>query len=310
MIFMDAVVLLREVSGTYRGLKTLAVEATIRTESGDENDSHQSEHRARFFYADPNLIRYESCGKGGPLQVVDGKYAHHIVGGPRIHQPRYTCVPVAEMHWLPHRFRADFPMAGESFLYQGIDERVAAASILREEDGCYVLSVTYEPSPYSGLIASGSEVLFWVNAENRIVMRQESTHGHRLPLGDEVIWSRHIVSIRKVVLNETLPESTFDFTPPPNANLQANGPCGIAMGGSSGFVEHGADELRRLEHRGSHRWEGDTLVDDAQWKIRGVTVSFERRLTFSTDEKELHIDERVRGPKGDAESSWSLPLKP
>ena len=219
---MEALTLLQEVSDTYRGLKNLAVEAAIVTESGDENSSQRSEHRVRFFYAAPDRIRYEPCGKEGMLQVADGQQFHTIFGHQRFGQgPHVSSVPVAQMHRLPHLFWADFPFSGgggEAFLFQGIDERVAAAQILRDEDGCHVISVAYEPpSRHPGLIVSGPAVLFWVNAESRMVMRQQGEQGHRFPAGDEVIWGRHSVSIRKMQVNQPLPEDTFRFTPPPGA---------------------------------------------------------------------------------------------
>lgn len=215
------------------------------------------------------------------------------------------------MHRLPHLFRPDFPFAGgdEAFLYQGIEERVAAAEILRDEDGCHVISVTYEPSPYTGIVVSGTAVLFWVNAGNRMVMRQEGEVGHRFPAEDEVTWSRHTVAVRKMRVNEPLPEETFHFTPPPDASVETVGRCGVSVSGGGGFVEHSSDDQRRLEHRGSHEWEGDTLVEHSKWRIRGMTLSFERRLRFSVDDKELHVAERITGPKGEVESSCSLPVR-
>jgi hypothetical protein len=309
---MDALTLLRDVSDAYRSLKTLAVEAAILTESGDENSSQRSERRVRFFYAGQDRMRCEPCGKDGIVQVADGKQLHTSFGGqPFRRGPRYSSIPAAEMHGLPHLFRPDFPFAGgdEAFLYQRIEERAAAAQILRDEDGCHVISVTYEPSPHAGLVVSGPAVLFWVNAGNRMVMRQEGEVGHRFPTEDEVTWSRHTVAVLKMRVNEPLPEETFHFTPPPDASLQTGRRCGVSVSGGGGFVEHGSDDPLRLEHWGSHEWEGDTLVEHSKWKIRGMTLSFERRLKFSADDKELHVAERITGPKGEVESSCSLPLR-
>jgi len=308
---MDALTLLRDVSDAYRRLESLAVEAAILTESGDENSSQRGEQRVRFFYAAPDRMRYEPCGKDGIVQVADGRQLHTTFGGKRFGGgPRYRRIPFAEGHRMPHRFRPDFPFAGgdEAFLYQGIEERVSAARILRDEDGCHVISVSYEPPPYPGIAVTGSAVLYWVNAETLMVMRQEGELGHRFPTEDEITWSRHTLAVRKMRVNEPLPEGTFIFAPPPDARLEAGGQCGISMGGGGGFVQHGPDDQRRLEHRGSHEWEGDTLVEHSKWKIRGMTLTFERRLTFSADAKELHVAERVIGPKGEAESSSSLPV--
>ena len=82
----------------------------------------------------------------------------------------------------------------------------------------------------------------------------------------------------------------------------------VGGGGGSGFVQHSSDGQQRLEHHGSHEWDGDTLVEHSKWKIRGMSLAFERRLTFLVDEKELHITERITGPKGEVESSSDLPV--
>jgi hypothetical protein len=58
--------------------------------------------------------------------------------------------------------------------------------------------------------------------------------------------------------------------------------------------------------RGAHEWQGDTLVERSDWKIRGLVLNFERRLTFSEDGKELRVEERVTGPKRYAETSCKL----
>src|SRR5215472_9064474 len=62
-ITMDALTLLREVSDAYRSLRSLSVEASILTESGDENFSQHSEQRVHFLYAAPDRIRYEGLAR-------------------------------------------------------------------------------------------------------------------------------------------------------------------------------------------------------------------------------------------------------
>jgi len=68
------------------------------------------------------------------------------------------------------------------------------------------------------------------------------------------------------------------------------------------------DDRHRLEHHGSHEWQGETLIEHSKWKIRGITLTFERHLTFSADGKELHIRERVAGPQGQKQADFTLPL--
>jgi hypothetical protein len=91
-------------------------------------------------------------------------------------------------------------------------------------------------------------------------MRQEGELGLRFPTEDEVSWTRHTVSVQKIQINQPLPEGTFRFMPPPNAIPETGGRCGVSMGGGTGFVEHNSNDRRRLEHHGSHEWQGDTLV--------------------------------------------------
>jgi hypothetical protein len=306
-IAMNAMTLLREVSDAYRSLKSLAVEATILTESGDEDSSQRTESRVRFFYSAPDRIRYEQPGSHGMLQISDGRELHTSFRTGLAGQPRYNSIPTSQMQRLPHLFRPDFPVAqgDAACLWQGIEQRVTAAEILRSEDGCHVVSVSYEPPPYPFLVCR-SPVLFWIDATTRMVMRQQAEVGHRIPAEEEVNWSRHTVSIRSMQVNEPIPQDTFRFTPPPDASLEERRGC-VSFGGGGGFAQHGADG-HGLEHRAWHDWEGETLVEHSKWKIRGKTLVFERRLTFSPDNKDLHIAEHVTGPASQAEGSWDLPV--
>src|SRR5262249_34426078 len=102
--FMDAMAVLRDVSDAYRGLKTLEIEASIVVESGDEHSSQRSEQRVRFFYAAPERVRYERCGKKGMVQVADGEKLHttfpdHVGGGTRV-----SSVPFSGVKRLPGLF--------------------------------------------------------------------------------------------------------------------------------------------------------------------------------------------------------------
>lgn len=304
---MDAMALLREVSEAYRSLQTLELEAALIQESGDENAGQRSERRVRFFYAAPDRMRYEPCGRGRVFEMVDGFQLHRVLTHLR-GQQRYTSVPIAEMGRFPYLFDSKWPVHEEVFLFQGIGERMISAEIVRQEDGCYVVAVEYEGRPlHEGLMVNGSPVLLWVNAENRMVMRHQGEAGHRHSTEDEITWSRHEMAVRRVRVNEPIPEETFRFTPPPDAKLETGGSCGAVFGGG-GFVERSQDGQRWLEHRSSHEWEGDTLVEHSKWKIRGMKLTFERRLTFSDDGLELRVDERVTGPKGEAQTSCKLPV--
>ena len=67
---------------------------------------------------------------------------------------------------------------------------------------------------------------------------------------------------------------------------------------------------RRFEHWGSHEWDGDTLVQRSRWRMRGLDLHFERRLTFSPDESELRVIERVRGPHEQKETDTTIRVRP
>jgi hypothetical protein len=69
----------------------------------------------------------------------------------------------------------------------------------------------------------------------------------------------------------------------------------------------GPNGRQSLEHRTSHEWQGDTLVEHSTWKIGETTLVLERRLTFAADE--VHVAERIKGPRGETEGSFKVPIK-
>ena len=53
--------------------------------------------------------------------------------------------------------------AGDAaFLFSGIDERVESAEVIREEQGCVVVSVRNAPTTHASFVEHGSLVFFWV----------------------------------------------------------------------------------------------------------------------------------------------------
>ncbi len=307
---MDGMDLLREVSEAYRGLQTLALQVALIDETGDENAGTRSERRMRFFYGAPNRIRSEPCGKAGIVQVFDGQHLYTSQPESWFGPARYSAVPFAAVRRLPHLFRCDHPFAGagQSLLFQGIDEHAESAELAGEADGCYIVSVMYQPPRPVGYLVGGTPVRFWVNRENRIVMHAEGETGHRPPASDEVVWSRHAIVVREMQVNEPLPDETFLFVPPPGAELETRENCGVSMSSGGGFIQRGGDPQHRLEHRGSHEWQGETLIERSRWKMRGIALDFERRLTLSSDGLELSVDEHITGPKGAAQTSCKLPV--
>jgi hypothetical protein len=305
---MDALEVLREVSHAYRRLRTLSVSAIHLIESGDENSSTSSRTRMRFLYAAPDRARFEQLGERGMLQVADGQNIHTLF--PRMpvgNGPRYASIPSSSMPFPPHCFRSEFPLSGDAaFLFTGIEERVESAEVVRQEEGCLVVSVRYAPSTHAAFIVHGPSVLFWVRTDNRMVMRQQGSIGHRRPTEDDISWSSHTISVESLTIDEDLTDDAFSFTPPEGATSAG---CGVSVGLGAGFIENSVDQAKRVEHRGSHSWDGDTLVEQSRWKMRGLLLQFERRLSFSEDGAELRVGERISGPRGTVESDFLVPLR-
>jgi hypothetical protein len=309
---MDGRALLREVSEAYRHLQTLALELTLIDESGDENASQRTERRTRFWYASPGRMRSESRGRGGILIVADGTHLHTCFTQ-HLHpdaKPSYTSVTIDECPSLPHSFNPDWPVQVDAHLFPRIDERVVSAEILRQEDGCSVVAVEYEPRPaHEGLMVHASPVLFWIDDRNRMVMRREGKSGHRFPTNDDIRWSRHTMVVRDMQVNEPIADEIFRFTPPEGAVPETGRGFGGGHGfGGGGFVHNHPDEKRRFETRRSLQWEDEALLDRTHWKIGGLKLQFERRLRFSEDGRELQVEDRLSGPQGEVQTSCKLPI--
>jgi hypothetical protein len=303
---MDAITLLHEVAATYRNLQTLTLTATLIQESGDEEANQRSQRRVHFAYAAPDRMRCQTGGPMGVLTVADGKDLHTCFGRP-FNGPRYHSVPISETGPLPHLFQPEFASSGETFLFPEIDQFVVRSEILREEDGCQVVSVSYPPPPHQSLF-TGDSVLFWIDPLSHMVMRYQGRMGHRMPMRDRVTWSNHTVVLREFRLNPELEDDTFRFVPPPGSQPEDFTGSAGWIGGGSGFSRHSGDPKQHLEFQGSHNWEGDVLVEHGKWKMRGIQFDLERRFEFSDDEKELRVTEKITGPQGNAEMSCKLPV--
>ena len=307
---MDARALLENVAATYRKLRSLKVEALSQTESGDANEGSENHHTVQFLYRAPNQFRSQNLGAHGNLHVSDGERLHQSFGGGFPGQtPRYSANPLPELLQRPHVFRWDAPFGnGESFLFHNIAEHIAQAEFVRDEDGCHVISVAYEPPPMR-YIESRAPVLFWIRIADQMVMRQRGEIGHRHPASDDVRWQRNDVTVRQIEVNAPIDEEVFVFTPPTGASEMPGGRCGITMSGGGGFMREEKGTGRRYEHWGTHEWDGDTLVQRSRWRMRGLELNFERRLIFSPDESELRVVERVRGPHEEKETATAIRVK-
>ncbi len=50
------------------------------------------------------------------------------------------------------------------------------------------------------------------------------------------------------------------------------------------------------------------MIERYKLRAHGFDVTFERRLTFSDDRRELKVSERIIGPKGEVTHALTLPL--
>lgn len=308
---MDAFELLARVSHTYRNLSSLALEAWAINESGDEDSASQTRVRTIFKYAAPDRLRCEQGGRRGTVRVVDGVHIHTCSNrGSMARGPRCHSVPVTPVHPLPHVFRPGMPAGSgnEPFLYEAINEQVVMAEVMREENNCRVVSVTYSPPSHSHPAIARMPVLFWIDSETFIVKTFRQEVGLRVPAEDEMNWSTHTLSVEKAAINIALPADTFEFIPPAEAVAVPGKQGFISGGGGTGFVKFADDDPRHIEHRGSHEWEGETLVEHSKWKLRGTTLVFERRTTFSENSEEVQIVDRMKSPADATETSCSLRL--
>ena len=304
---MDARQLLESVSATYCNLKTLEARGTAITENREDGFSH-SEQPVTFKYAAPDKVRLER-GRRGDTFVCDGRDLHVYLAAPK----RYSKRPVGVPHQMEGSFNPESPYSSNhtSFLFHRITERVADATILRRETlrsdsadmPCDVISVTYEPSPTRPLAVTGSPFTFWVDADSRLILRVEfemtidfPNHGPRT--------THHVLLLHHVAIGQPVAVGTFEFTPPPDAEVMPRG--NFNRGG--GWVGGLGEGSQGMQWHHSHDWSHGTFVEQSRYLFRGREVTFEHRWTLSEDETEIRVGEKIEGPKGTMERTYSIPV--
>jgi len=302
---MDAKTLLHQTGETYANLKSFTVETTSITEDGDDEARNRREQLGEAFFVFPDKVRIECMGRHGHAQVTNGidlrHYSHF--------QKSYTKHAVTGVEMIPGSFWPDFPFAGDgTFLFSRIAESVADAESLREEviedEGeavtCQVLSVKYELKRESGMLMSASPVIFWVDPQTHLLRKVKGDATFRVPARDETHTSRHTVSYRHAVMNQAIPPETFEFSPPIDAITARGG--GIIQG----HARFAGDKTKWIESSSSSDWAGDAYVERSNLRIRGVGITFERRIVFSEDQMEIRITERISGPDGNVEHDFVI----
>ncbi len=298
---MDAMTVLDNVAATYRGLRTFAADVRAITESGDEGSSHRSEARISVLHVAPDRVRIEQPGRQGVIDIADGVHLHHYIAPMK----RYVKLPVDPGAPLPGFFRPEFPGGGSDFLFHRIAERVLEARVITAPG--VTIEVRYETFESTGM--QRGPVQFVVDPETWLVRRRSCTVSLQDHQGG---WHTQVLTTEfdHTAVNESIPANAFDFIPPPDAidmsRPEHQGGFGFGSGGgeSSGPMPGGGT----FQHRSSLEWEGETLVERATVRIKGVEAAIERRFTLETG-RHLLIEEKIRGPKSEVSRELTLPLE-
>lgn len=298
---MDAATLLENVAATYQGLTTLSTGVRAITESADEGGSQRSETRISALYAAPDRVRIEQPGPRGTIQIADGIHLHHYVAPMK----RYVKLP-ADPGRLPGFFRPEFPAGGGGdFLFPRIAERVLDARVIPGSG--LTIEVRYET--FENAVAHAGPVEFRIDPDTWLVLRQSCTvnlQDHHFGAHTQILTAE----FDHMAVNEPVPANAFEFTPPADSidmsRPEHRGGFASASGGGgrSGPMPGGGT----FEQRSRHEWEGETLVEHATVKMRGVEAAFERRYSLEPG-RCLLLRETIRGPKSEVTREAVLPLE-
>jgi hypothetical protein len=307
---MDARAILEDVARAYTRLNTLSLEIISETESGDEASSNRGSLRTRAWFEAPHKIRIEQNGQNGILIVTDGTEVHSYFA----HAKRYSKRPHPP-EFLPGTFQPRHAVFGgpPPFLFSRLAETVSSVNLIEETPDSVELSVVYEPNPDLRIWWLSSPVRYRIDSRTNLISRIEAEVSHRIPAHDETRVRRHVISFVNAVVDEPVLAEIFQFVPPADAieASQAGRSGGrVSIGGGGGFagVHRGASGQRTYESHHSHEWDGEVLIERYKLRLQGVDVTFERRLTFSEDRRELRISETIAGSNGQTSHDFVLPL--
>jgi hypothetical protein len=300
---MNARDILESVAAAYGALRTLSLEIVTVTESGDESNSGRSEQRTKAWFEAPHKVRMEQGGRRGMVLVTDGVDSHILFAAAGF--PKYYSRHAARsIEHVPGVFRSEFGAVGghpPPFLFFRIAEKVISVEVTAEEPDSFLIAAIYDepPNPMRRL---SSPVQFSVDSRTRLIKRVEAEVTMRTPAYDGVRISKHAVSFENAIIDEPIPPDVFTFVPPADAVLHT-GPGGFAFGRGSGAG--GGGRIATSRHRSQ---DGETMIDTYKLKAHGLDLTFERRLTFSQDGRELTISERIIGPRGETTRDLTMPL--
>ena len=307
---MDARSILENVAHAYSRLNTLSVEIISETESGDEASSNRGSLRTRAWFEAPHKIRIEQNGQNGILIVTDGADVHSYFA----HAKRYSKRP-HPAEFLPGSFQPRHAVfeGPPPFLFSRLAETASSVNLVEETPDSVVLSVVYEPNPDLRIWWLSSPVQYRIDSRTNLISRIEAEVSHRIPAHDETRVRKYVISFVNAVVDEPVLAEIFQFVPPSDAieASQAGRPGGrVSLRSGGGFAgSYGsAGEKRTYESHHSHEWDGEVLIERYKLRLHGADVTFERRLTFSEDRRELRISETIASAKGQTDHDFVLPL--
>ena len=223
---MDARAILENVAHTYARLKTLSVEITSETESGDEASSNRGSRRARAWFEAPDKIRIEQSGQNGMLIVTDGAQVHSYAA----HLNRYFKRPLPP-EFLPGVFQPRHALFGSppAFLFSRVAETISSVELIEETPDSVVLSVVYEPNPGPRICGLCSPLRCRIDSRTSLITRIEAEVSRRIPAHDETRVSKHSISFVNAAVNEPLLAEIFRFVFLRQMTTTARRPVALAV---------------------------------------------------------------------------------
>ncbi len=243
----DALQLLKQVSETYRNLKSSHFEGVTTVKTQSSSVQHVLETPFVVAAVKPSLLRVETKNSlTAMLTVSDGETTWNYM--PRIHE--YTRVAGAPAGALGTDAARDSDLSAVHNplgQYERLAERTTAAKILREDRievggrnvDCFVVELASAPENAPGVEALPR--LLWIDKVRYLVLRDNQTFKIRRPYTPLAEKTQTTV-LGLATVNEPVPDSLFKFVPPDGARevaeLSLRSANKIVLGGGSGLRSH------------------------------------------------------------------------
>jgi TonB family protein len=225
----DAKAILKQVSETYRNLKSYHFEAKVSSEQKTESMGMRrfsiSEEEFALASVNPDRLRMESRNPEFSMSVIsDGKTKWTY--SPLRNEYTKKAAEAEASRTAPGRLMND-PLAMFSRVrsvidgYSRIGERVKDARITGEERllvagrniSCYVIEVDYSVAAVQGNTTSRR---LWIDKARSVILREVDSSKARTSWGSLSDWNR-TTNYTQARINESLSDDLFTFTPPEGA---------------------------------------------------------------------------------------------